>query len=188
MTSERITPPAALAVSLASAKDTLRIDMDDTSLDGLITLWIKGVTQEAEHATGRAFVSQKWRVTLDSFPAAIRLARAPAMSVESVKFYDQAGQLQTLDPADYYADIVSQPGYIVPGIGKAWPSTQVRANAVTVDITCGYGPDSTTTPECAALYILARLAEQWEPASKEFKGTVQSDFIGGLLDPIRTYG
>jgi uncharacterized phiE125 gp8 family phage protein len=188
MTERLITPPAALAVSLAAAKEALRIDADDTSLDTLVTVWIKGVTQAAEHETGRAFVTQKWRVTLDAFPDAIRLARSPTISVDSVKFYDQDSQLQILDPADYYADIVTLPGYIVPGIGKAWPATAARINAVTVDVTCGYGPDDTTTPECASLYILARLAEQWEPASKEFKGTVQSDFIGGLLDPIRTYG
>jgi uncharacterized phiE125 gp8 family phage protein len=182
-----VRPPAALAVSLDDVKDTLRIERDDTSLDALLAIWAAGVTAEAEHATGRAFINRSMRVTLDRFPDAIRLS-APTFSVESVRFQDPDGQWQTLDPADYYADKVTKPGYVVPARGKSWPATADGLNVLAVDYTAGHGPDSTTTPAAAKLYILARLAEQWEPASKEFKETVQSAFIGRLLDSLKVYG
>lgn len=187
MTTRQVSPPAVMAVTLAEAKDTLRIDQSDTAFDTLLATWIAGITAEAEHDTGRAFVNRPMRVTLDAFPDAIRLS-APTYSVEGVTFIDTGNQPQTLDPADYYPDTVTEPAYVVPAGGKAWPATAARVNAVTVDYTAGYGPDATTVPPGARLYILARLAEQWDPLVKEFKETVKSNFIGRLLDGLRVYG
>lgn len=186
MTIEQVGAPVALAVSIVEAKQTLRIDADDTDFDMLIEIWIRGVTAEAEHATQCCFVNRPMRVTLDGFSAAVRLA-APVLSIESVKYNDVAGTQQTLDPQDYFADKVSRPGYVVPGTGKAWPAT-AAINAVVVDFTAGFGPDETTVPDCARLYILARLAEQWEPSTKKFESTSQSVYLTRLLDPIKVYG
>lgn len=186
MTMQQIAAPAALAVTLAEAKETLRIDDDDTSLDALIGIWIRGVTAEAEHTARCRFVNRAMRVTLDTFTPAVRLA-APTFSVESVKYVDALGAPQTLDAQDYFADVATKPGYVVPAVGKAWPAT-AAINAVTVDFTAGFGPDETTVPDCARLYILARLAEQWEPSTKKFESTSQSVYLTRLLDPIKVYG
>ena len=185
MTMEQVGAPAALAVSLEEAKQSLRIDEDDTALDMLIEIWIRGVTAEAEHSTGCVFMNRPMRVTLDSFSAAVRLA-APTFSVESVKYNDTAGVQQVLDPQDYYVDKVSRPGYVVPAANKAWPST-AAINAVVVDFTAGFGATAASTPDCARLYIIARLMEQWEPSTKDFKATSQSQYITRLLDPIKVY-
>jgi uncharacterized phiE125 gp8 family phage protein len=177
MTNRLITPPVALAVSLAAARANLR--EPDVALNGIIETWIKGITAHAEHYMGRAIISQGWRVTLDTFPDAIRLDRPPIVSVASVKYYDAAGLLQTLDLQDYTVDLVSEPGYVVPARGKSWPATDDRINAVMVDYTCGYGADDTTTPEDIRLYILAKLTEQFtaEPGKE-----VKSCFLDRLLD------
>jgi uncharacterized phiE125 gp8 family phage protein len=187
MTTREVSPPAALAVTLAEAKDQLRIDQGDTAFDGQLAIWIAGITREAEHATGRKFINRPMRVTLDRFEPSIRLS-APTFSVESIKFIDVDGQERTLDPADYFVDLVTEPGYVMPQVGKAWPATAPRALTVMIDYTAGYGPDATTTPAAARLYILARLTEQWDPAVKEFKETVRSNFTGRLLDSLRIYG
>lgn len=187
MTTRQVSSPAVMAVTLADAKAQLRIDADDTAFDTQLVIWVAGITAEAEHATGRAFVNRSMRVTLDAFPDAIRLS-APTSSVESVKFVDVDGQEQTLDPIDYYVDKVTEPGYIVPASGRTWPATATRVNVVVVDYTAGYGTDATTVPAGARLYILARLAEMWDPAVKEFKETVRSNFVGRLLDSLRVYG
>lgn len=187
MTTRQVSPPAVMAVTLAEAKAQLRIEADDTTFDAQLAIWIAGITREAEHATGRAFVNRAMRVTLDAFPDAIRLS-APTFSVEAVKFIDVNGLQQTLDPADYYPDLVTEPGFVLPASGKTWPTTADRVNAVTVDYTAGYGSDSTTVPEAARLYILARLAEMWDPAVKEFKETARSNFVGRLLDSLVVYG
>jgi uncharacterized phiE125 gp8 family phage protein len=186
MTTQRISAPVALAVSLAEAKQTLRIDDDDASMDGQIAVWIAGITAEAEHQTGRAFVNRSMRVTLDAFPDAIKLS-APTFSVEAVRFQDADGVTRTLDPADYYADRVTVPGYVVPARGKAWPVTDAQVNAVSVDYTAGYGPAAADVPEEARLYILGRLSELFDPAAREFKETQASSFLCRLLDSLKVY-
>jgi uncharacterized phiE125 gp8 family phage protein len=187
MTIRQISTPASLAVTLAEAKDQLRIEQDNTAFDAQLTIWIAGVAKEAEHATGRVFVNRPMRVTLDQFEPSIRLS-APTFSVENVKFVDAGAQERILDPADYFLDRVTEPGYVMPQVGKAWPSTLARVNTVMVDYTGGYGPDATTVPAAAKLYILARLAELWDPATKEFKETVRSNFTARLLDSLKVYG
>jgi len=159
MNSRLITPPASLAVSLHLARAAARVDGND--MDDEISLAVRGITEEAEHSTGRAFISQTWRVTMNAFEPAIKLPYAPLQSVVHVKFYDAAGQQQTLDPQDYIADLESEPGYVVPAPGKAWPATGARIHAVEVQYVCGYGSDDTFVPDAIKSYILARIAEQF---------------------------
>ena len=183
MPTRLITPPEALAVSLDEAKLNLRVD--GTEQDSLITAWIDGITAHAEHLTGRSFINQTWRVTLDDFPDAIELPCVP--SAVTIKYLDLAGAEQTLDPADYIVDSVSEPGYAVPGVGKAWPETYDRINAVNVDVVAGYGATEADIPQGIKLYILARLVEQYDPATRVEKDTVQSSYLDRMLDRYRIY-
>lgn len=180
MTIERIFAPAAPAVSMDVAREALR--RDDNALDVSIGIALSALTAEAEHITGRVLVNRQMRVTLDWFPDAIRLA-SPTFSVEAVRFLDATGQMQTLDPADYYVDKTSKPGYIVPAPGRSWPITFPRVNAVIVEFTAGYGPTDETVPFEAKHYVLARLQQQFDPTSKVTK----ADLVG-LLDSLRVYG
>jgi uncharacterized phiE125 gp8 family phage protein len=189
MSTRLIAPPAALAVSMEAARETLRVD--DDSLDMTIEQCIKGITIEAEHATGRAFVNRSYRLTLDEFPDAVRLPHAPTFSVESISFIDVAGELQVLDPADYYVDKETEPGYIVPGRGKRWPATLDQVNAVRVDYTAGYGPDDTTVPDSMKTYILAKLQVQFEiqaGAGSVVSKPFNVEYLDRLLDHLRVYG
>lgn len=183
MSKNETSPPVALALTMAEARQALRLEEDDTSLDTMIEIWLAGITAEAEAQTHRAFVNRSMRVTLDAFPDAIQLS-APTFSVEAVQYLDPDGVLRTLAPADYYVDKVTTPGYVVPARGRAWPATELHVNAVTVDYTAGYGPTAATVPAKARLYILARLAEMFDPAAREFKETQASVFVSRLLDGL----
>ena len=183
MPTRLITPPVALAVSLDEAKLNLKIE--DAEQDAIVTAWIEGITAHAEHLTGRSFINQTWRVTCDSFPDAIEL---PCTASEvTIKYLDVNGVEKTLDPADYIVDSVSEPGYAVPGVGKAWPETYDRINAVNVDVVAGYGATEADVPKLIRLYILARLVEQYDPATRLEKGTVQASFLDGMLDRFKVY-
>lgn len=188
MNYELITAPTELAVSLAAVRETLRMEADDTSLDLTLTRWVKAITLVCEHAIGRSLITQGRRLTLDAFPDAMRLDQPKTISVQSVKYYDVDNVLQTLDPADYYADMVTEPAYIVPAAGCAWPETYVRVNAVQVDYTCGYGATEASVPANVQTYILARMAELFDPVTREFKETSQSRFVERLLDQATVYG
>lgn len=184
MTARLITPPAALAVDLGLAKDCLRVDGSDN--DAQIRSLILGIAMAAEHETGRAFIYQDWRVTLDGFPDSIRLERAPLAQVLSVRYYDADNVLQTLHPADYEVDNVTEPGYVVPAVGKAWPSTFNRINAVMVDYRCGYGADHTAVPENIKAYVLGVLAVRFDPPATGAQDAI--DNLSGLLDASMVYG
>jgi uncharacterized phiE125 gp8 family phage protein len=151
-----------------------------TAMDAEITEKVQGIIEDAEHETGRAFIAQIWQVTLDSFPDAIKLPNAPLASVVYVKFYDAAGVQQTLDPADYQVDDKSEPGYVVPAFGKAWPATAPGINRVEVQYVCGYGPSDADVPAAIKSYILGMLECQYYP-----NGNAQ--YLSRLLDRFRTY-
>lgn len=180
MTMQTVSPPLAPAISMTAAREALR--RDDTALDLSIGIALEALVTDAEQLTGQVFVNRGMRVTLDAFPDAIRLA-APTFSVESVQFFDADGQPQTLDPADYYVDTVTKPGYIVPSAGKAWPQTFQQINAVTVDFTGGYGPTDETVPGAVKLFLMARLQQQFDPDLK-----VDSKYLDRLLDSLGVYG
>lgn len=181
MTYRLITPPVAMAVSLTAARNAARAN--GTGLDAEIEVMVRTITEDAEHKTGRAIINRTYRVTLDAFPDAIRLPASPVASITSVKYLDLAGVEQTLDPADYIVDSVSEPGYIVPAPGVTWPSTLERINAVNVVCVCGYGADDTTTPPAFKGYLLAKVQEYFAPA-----GTPESPYLARLLDSLMVHG
>lgn len=176
-----IVQPIEMAVSLTAARNSAA--RNGTDSDDEIETAVRAITAEAEHYTGRAIINRTHLVTLDAFPAAIRIPEPPLSPAVTVKYIDTAGVEQTLDPADYIVDTASEPGYIVPGVGKAWPDTQPRINAVSVTAVCGYGPDHTTTPPAFKGFILARVKEYFAPA-----GTPESPFLIGALYSLKVYG
>jgi len=185
MTARLIIPPAALAVSMEAARLAARVDLEEdgtSALDSQIEQAVRTITEKAEHETGRAFISQTWRMTLDHFPGAIRLPNAPLASIEHVKFYDAAGARQTLAPQDYEADAENEPGYAVPAPGRAWPTTGGRINAVEVQYICGYGPDHTSVPDAIKGYILAHVQQQFSPVPN-----AKPENFERLLDRYRVY-
>jgi uncharacterized phiE125 gp8 family phage protein len=197
MSDELITPPTEMAVSLADVKANLRID--GTDLDSIVTIWIKGVIRGVENETNRALIRQGRRVTLDSFPRNTNgtdgaiLLRPRLISVTSVQFKDESGVLQTLDPTDYKVDDTGQagtikPGWIVPAKGKGWPATDCQINTVIVDYICGDGETAGDVPPDMALYLIAKVTEQFDPAVRPERETVQSNYLDRRLDPYRVYG
>jgi uncharacterized phiE125 gp8 family phage protein len=185
MADRLITPPASMALSLADAKDALKIDTNDQ--DAMVTAWVKGITAHAEDYTARAFITQTWRTTLDAFPSAITLLHPPAIGVTVLKYKDAAGVLQTLAPTEYMVDLESEPAQVLPARGKSWPSTYPEINAVQVDYQVGYGAADTAIPDGIRLYLIAKLREQYDPAIRAEMATVQSSFLDRILDGYMVY-
>jgi uncharacterized phiE125 gp8 family phage protein len=173
-----ITPPTVLAVSMDAARRAARAN--GATMDAEITEKVQGIIEDAEHETGRAFITQTWAVTLDSFPDAIKLPNAPLARVDYVKFYDVAGIQQTLDPADFQVDDKSEPGYVVPAFGKAWPATAPGINRVEVQYVCGYGDSDAAVPAAIKSYIVGQLENAYFP-------NPNAQFLTRLLDRVRVY-
>ena len=213
---QQITGPQEEPVSLASAKTHLRLTSDDTTQDSLIQDLISSAREQAEAMTNRKFVTQTWKLTLDAFPYAgrqspaywlnlpplqqytvyafrsdtdaIRVPFPPLQSVTSIKYYDPAGVLQTIDPANYIVDSASEPARIVPVPGYTWPTPQYRINAAEITFVVGYG-DWTMVPQCIKRWMLLRVGAMYENREEVVVDhritSVDLAFVDSLLDPVR---
>lgn len=175
-----VKPAEALAVTLAEAKDNLRVT--GSRMDAQVEVWIRGITKHAEGFMRRSLMRQDWQLTTDSFSQPLRLSRPPVLEIASVKYFDTDNVLQTVDPATY----MLAGGRVALKPGASWPASYTRPDAVQITYTCGYGDTAAATPPDVKLYLLAKLAEQFDPASSE-KLSVQSSFIDGLLDDYVDY-
>jgi len=152
-----ITAPATNPVSLAEACVFLRREVgeDDDRINALIaaaTSFLDG----ANGMLGRCLVSQTWELVLDEFSDAIKLGLGPVTSITSVKYYDTAGDEQTLS-ADYYtADLTSDPQWIVLNSDYSWPDLMDGVNAVTIRFVAGYAAVPETVKQ-AILFLTSAM-------------------------------
>jgi uncharacterized phiE125 gp8 family phage protein len=153
-----VTAPAERPVDISQAKQWLKIADDQTADDDLIEGVIDAVTERMQAEYGFAFVTQTWKMFMDSFPCGyedgyetfgvITLPKTPLQSVTHVKYYDTNDAQQTLVVnTDYIVDAVSRPARIAPAYGKYWPSTRYKPNAVEIQFVCGFGAAVTVPPE-----------------------------------------
>lgn len=177
--------PAAEPLTLAEAKLHCRVDGTDD--DTLITALIVAARRLAEQQTGRALMTQSWKQTFDAFPAAaIALDLPPLVSVQSVKYYDGDGNLQTLATTAYTVHTSAQIGLIAPAYGTTWPATQARLEAVEVAFTAGYGA-AAAVPQEVKQWMLLQVGHWYANRESVNVGNIVNEmpYVGVLLDPYR---
>lgn len=177
-------PPSVLPVTLADARTSLRVYGD--ALDGQIGIWVDGIVSVLEHETGQCLMEQTWQVLMSGFPDEIELPH-PVMAIESVKYRAQGGAVTDLPEAEYLLVPKRYESKLIPAVDRTWPATAPHPQAVIVTVRCGYGAAPEKTPKNAKLYILAKLADQFDPVTQSEKQTKQSIFIERLLDACRRY-
>jgi len=168
----QISLPASEPVTLDAMKNFLRVDsgftLDDTTISGLIT----AAREHGEKLTGRALAQRTFRQVLDSFPyytdtvqsqlayppsyyslprysttlwnysQMIKLAYAPCVSVQQMRYVDTDGNPQVLvQDTDFTLDLMTEPARIFPKVGNYWPSSLYVANSLIIDFTAGYDPN-----------------------------------------------
>lgn len=189
MSLKLIAPPSELAVSLARAKEHLRVT--HSSEDALIELFIKAAIKACEHALGRALVQQTWELVIDAFPAhEIELPKPAVLSVVSVTYFDAAGVEQVLPSNQYSLDSDKLPGWLFPATGTSWPATYAMANAVRIRFLAGYGPSAASVPENLVLWLLMHVGTAYanrETLAAGSMAEVPGRFYPGLLDSERVY-
>ena len=97
-----IAPPDDLPASLDLAKLHLRVDHDDD--DVLISSLISAAVDHLDGWTGvlgRCLVEQVWRQDFDALAPCLPLQLGPVIEIVSVKYVDDRGDVQTLDPDGY---------------------------------------------------------------------------------------
>ena len=165
MTLRLITPATAPAVTVDDAKAHLRLDT--TNDDTLVSAMLVAATEAAEHATGRALMTQTWETALDAFPLVVKLTRVPVQAVVSVSYVDLDGAEQTLAPSAYHltADDFDF-ARLTPVHGTQWPQVRGDVDGVTVTYIAGYA-DAASVPESIKAWIKLQVGSMYENREAE---------------------
>jgi uncharacterized phiE125 gp8 family phage protein len=159
----RVTAPAALPISLAEAKEQMRVEGtdEDAIIQRLIDAAIAFV--DVQGVLGRAMITQTWGQWLSpNPPMAVTLMLGPVQSVSAIRYYDVDGALQTATLADF--NVFGTPNKITvsPKTGKAWPTTQTRDDAIQIQYVIGYGATSAAVPQTVRHALMMLVAHWYE--------------------------
>lgn len=197
--------PSVEPLSLAEARNYLRLDSDFTQDDALISGLIRVARMYAESYCNRSLITQGWRLTLDAFPGptlmgvpfgqtysipphAITLERGTVQNVSAITYLN-AGTWYTMDPTAYVADLSGNPARITPVFGQIWPviSTPQIGN-VRVDYTAGYGDTAATVPDGIKNWMMIRIGTLYtnrEAVAILSRGKVEPlPYVDELLNPF----
>ena len=177
MTPLALAPPLTEPVTLAEARQFLRLDQHDE--DELLATLITAARLMIEAAAGRCLIEQPWRIVLDRWPGGgeIRLPLSPIARVQEARVYDALGVAQPVAATALTLDRNADPPLIrvngeVPEIGRGH-------GAIEIDVAAGYGATVAAVPAPLRQAVL-RLAARWF----EERGDVASRDARALLGPI----
>jgi uncharacterized phiE125 gp8 family phage protein len=160
-TFDRISGPAAEPLTLAEAKAHLRVDLSDD--DAMIQRMIVAAREWVETVTGRALMTQSWRMTLDAWPdgEALALIRPPVQAVTAVRTFDAASAANVWAEANYALRFGAEPQGLVR-LASAWPAPGRGRMGIEIDLTCGYGAVAADVPASLRQAVLSKTARLYE--------------------------
>jgi len=179
--------PALEPVSLAEAKALLRVD--GNAEDPLIQSLIITSRLHIEAALGLALLTQRWRLTLDAWPAgdALDLPLRPVQSIEAVRVSAGDGSLSLVPATDFGLDPAGAAPRLVR-VGTAWPAPQRRRSGIEIDLVAGYGAGVAQVPQPirhALLLLVAHWYEHRDPIEIGAEKTRVPEAVSALLEPYR---
>jgi uncharacterized phiE125 gp8 family phage protein len=188
-----VTPAAALPVSLAEALSHIR---GGDAEQALVSIYLAAAVQAVEDATGRALITETWRLSLPAFPCGdIILPRAPLLAVTEIRYWSDAPTpADTLLAASGYqvvapAGPTAPEGRVLLAPLQDWPATQAdRADAVRITFTAGYGATAASVPaplRAAVLLLTGDLYENREAGGA--KALAENPAVQRLLSPYRIW-
>jgi uncharacterized phiE125 gp8 family phage protein len=166
-----ISPPAADPVSLDEARQQCRIDHNDD--DDLLLALISTAIQRLDGlsgALGRCMINQTWRFGEACWPTGGMFIPLPDVSAAVVKYRDSDDVEQTLPPTDYRLLESVSGAFLQWTSSFASPALFSRADAVSFDVTAGFGATADDVPlplRRAILMLVSTLYENREASATE---------------------
>jgi uncharacterized phiE125 gp8 family phage protein len=137
-----VTPPANLPITLAEAKDHLRIESTFTNDNAYIRSLIFVAMDQVESVLRRKLITQTWKAFYDCWPTKWELPYGQLQSVTHVKYTDSGGTVNTdfNEGDEFTVDTDSDPGRIVLKYGEVYPGNSLaEMNPIEVQMVVGYG-------------------------------------------------
>lgn len=137
-----VTPPATLPITLAQARNQLRLEANEASPDDLkITALIGAAVKIVESKIKQTLITTVLDLYIDGFNNPLRILPGPVQSVTSVKYLDKDGNLTTLT-TDKYRVSAGKIGWIEPV--DSFPTAKSCKDSVVIRYSAGYSsvPDN----------------------------------------------
>jgi len=179
--------PALEPVTLAEAKQFIRVEHDDD--DDIIAALIAGSRIHVETQTRRALITQSWRLTRDAWPGCGWLAvlPVPLRMLDAARVYRLDGSTQAIDVARFSVDRIAAPARLAFTRG-ALPASERQMSGIEIDVTCGYGAAPADVPEPLRQAIRLLVAHWYENRGLVAVGheiAVLPQTVAALIAPYR---
>jgi uncharacterized phiE125 gp8 family phage protein len=180
-----ITPPAIEPVTVDDVKLSTRVSYD--AEDSLLQLWISSARELAEDFQHRAFITQEWELSFDTFPKLpVELYRPPVQEIVSFKLYDYQNNEIEIPLSDLLVDTDSLMPRVTLARGVSFPSVQLRElDAVKVRYKAGFGDTCCNVPRNVIDAILLYCSYRYENRTAEVEKVPQHFY--DLLRPDRVH-
>jgi uncharacterized phiE125 gp8 family phage protein len=175
--------PAAEPVSLADAKNFLRVEHDDD--DELIGELIASARMQVEQAARRVLITQQWRIVLDRWPASGWIVSPvnPVVSLDAARVFPFEGAAVSLIAAQFTINAAAAPAII------AFQRTNVIApgrtsGGIELDVTAGYGDAADDVPAPLRQAIRLFVARNYEHRDR-LQADGMPDAVSALIAAYR---
>lgn len=183
------TPPAEPLISLAEAKEHLRVRhaVEDALIEGMVAAAVQSL-DGPDGNFGRALGMQvlEARFGCTDFECGVALPYPPIVELLSVSYLDSAGQLRSADLADF----VMVGNELTPeGSSFVWEGASLKREAVRVQYRAGYAKGALPAPvRSAILLMLGDLYRNRDTvAAVQASSIPMSTTVERLLEPLRRY-
>lgn len=185
MSAYLLTPPATEPLTLAEAKQFLRIEHNDD--DAVISALIVAARTQVEVAARCALIAQTWRFVRDAWPTDGRLVlkRGPLLSVAAARVFDAEGGTIVVDPEAFALDkassAIAAPPWSLPAPGRSTASVEV-------DVVMGFGGSAASVPETlrqAVRLLLAYWYDRRGLGSAGMEGGAALPALAAMVAPYR---
>ena len=161
--------------------------VDTTADDNLIAALIVACTNSAQEYTNRFFLETTLDMFADEWKEISTLLKSPVTSVDSIKYFDQDDNQQTLDTSVYAFDMVSMPARIFLKPNQSFPELSERKNAIEVRYKVGVSSAS-DVDQAIKQAVLLTIGNYYENRQAVVTGTIATELPMNakfLLDQYR---
>ena len=181
-----ITQPATEVVATDVMKNNLKLD-GITADDSLVATLLIAARQRCEEYCNIKFIDTVIEQVWDEFPRGakfqncLNLTIGNASAVESFKYYDESGVIQTWSASNYILDTYSKAGRICTAANVDYPTIDTdRINAIVVRYTSGFGSSASTVPDAIKHAIMLQASYLY--SNREDKAHTMSTLSEYLLN------
>ena len=179
-----ITEPSIEPVTVAEVKEQLRLDGNE--LDVMISNLITAARMAVEGIIKRRLITTGLRAGFDRFCPVMQLPYSPVQSVDSIKYTDEMGAVNTLAETGYLVDLVSDPVRITPAYSVPWPSIRPTVGAVSIEYTVGYGDAADDVPRPIRQAVVSLVIDMFEHPEESMEINLHENrTVGYMLNAYR---